>query len=425
MPNDTLLTDEYVAELLAKEADDCSLKYSSMGMDAFRTDKKPANMPKPNTRFLRHIIKDTNTHNKNLLAKEAAESRARLKDLEHAEEKERRRKAGPQDIRRRQMGDIKAILGDRKDSARGRACKEKPQTEDEPSPRRRHHHNRERGSASPERGGGARHRPSRRDGSDSEERDDRRRHRSDHRRRSRSPEETSRRQHRHRSPLGGGGESTPKSRRGDKLRSRGETAHELIARSLRARRERSRERPQGGRGFSIKGSSSSGGGSSNRPRATQERGRDSVGGGDVSDSDPLDDFIGPAPPQQRQPVRSRGRGAAAAAAASGTSGIDKRFEADYDPKTDVEMAEDGAGAGGDWDDAVEAFRDRQKWRQNQEQRMRAAGYSDETIKKWREGGVGGEQKDERDVRWAKAGEKREWDRGKEEEEVSGLFSEFN
>ncbi|KAK2037819.1 hypothetical protein LZ31DRAFT_534427 [Colletotrichum somersetense] len=302
MPNDTLLTDEYVAELLAKEADDCSLKYSSMGMDAFRTDKKPANMPKPNTRFLRHIIKDTNTHNKNLLAKEAAESRARLKDLEHAEEKERRRKAGPQDIRRRQMGDIKAILGDRKDNARGRAGKEKPQTEDEPSPRRRHHHNRERRSASPERGGGG----------------------------------------------------------------------------------------------------------------------DSVSGGDVSDSDPLDDFIGPAPPQQ-QPVRSRGRGAAVAA---GTSGIDKRFEADYDPKTDVEMADDGAGAGGDWDDVVEAFRDRQKWRQNQEQRMRAAGYSDETIKKWREGGVSGEQKDERDVRWAKAGEKREWDRGKEEG-ASGLFSEFN
>ncbi|KAK2006054.1 hypothetical protein LZ32DRAFT_596203 [Colletotrichum eremochloae] len=293
MPNDDLLTDEYVAELLAKEADDCSLKYSSMGMDAFRTDKKPANMPKPNTRFLRHIIKDTNTHNKNLLAKEAAESRARLKDLEHAEEKERRRKAGPQDIRRRQMGDIKAILGDRKDAPgrAGRAAdKEKTQTKDEPS------------------------------------------------------------------------NSSSRSSR----------------------------------------------------RAT----RDPAGNDDASDSDPLDDFIGPAPPQQ---VRSRGRGAAA-----GTSGIDKRFEADYDPKADVEMAEDGAGAG-DWDDAVEAFRDRQKWRQNQEQRMRAAGYSDETIKKWREGGGGGgggEHKDERDVRWAKAGEKREWDRGKEEG-VSGLFSEFN
>lgn len=40
MANDDILTDEYVAELLAKEANDCSLKYSSMGMDAFRSDKK-------------------------------------------------------------------------------------------------------------------------------------------------------------------------------------------------------------------------------------------------------------------------------------------------------------------------------------------------------------------------------------------------
>ncbi|EFQ29584.1 pre-mRNA-splicing factor 38B [Colletotrichum graminicola M1.001] len=296
MPNDNLLTDEYVAELLAKEADDCSLKYSSMGMDAFRTDKKPANLPKPNTRFLRHIIKDTNTHNKNLLAKEAAESRARLKDLEHADEKERRRKAGPQDIRRRQMGDIKAILGDRKDTPESLFAVYYSNT------------------ATVE----------------------------------------------------------PRS-----------AAPFKWERSGSGRRERERESAGGG------------------------------GGGDMSDSDPLDDFIGPAPAQQ---VRSRGRGAAA-----GTSGIDKRFETDYDPKADVETAEDAAGAG-DWDDAVEAFRDRQKWRQNQEQRMRAAGYSDETIKKWREGG---EQRDERDVRWAKAGEKREWDRGKEEEGVSGLFSEFN
>ncbi|GKT45952.1 uncharacterized protein ColSpa_06133 [Colletotrichum spaethianum] len=395
MSNDNLLTDEYVAELLAKEADDCSLKYSSMGMDAFRTDKKPANMPKPNTRFLRHIIKDTNTHNKNLLAKEAAESRARLKDLEHAEEKERRRKAGPQDIRRRQMGDIKAILGDRKERpSRAERTDEKPLKDDDSSPRRKHH--RELRSESPERGTSGRHRRSRRDGSDTE-RDDRRRHKSD-RRRSRSPAEKSRR-HRHRSPLGGK-DSASKSHRGDKERGRGETAHDLILRSLRSRKERSRERPQGG--FSIKGSSR---------RTTQEQGSATA----ASDSDPLDDFIGPAPPEQ---VRSRGRGAA-----SGTSSIDKRFEADYDPKADMEMADDGAGAE-NWDDAVEAFRDRQKWRQNQEQRMRAAGYSDEMIKKWKEGGAGGEHKDERDVRWAKAGEKREWDRGKEDE-PTGLFSEFN
>lgn len=40
MGNDDMLTDDYVADLLAKEASDCSLKYSALGMDAFRSDKK-------------------------------------------------------------------------------------------------------------------------------------------------------------------------------------------------------------------------------------------------------------------------------------------------------------------------------------------------------------------------------------------------
>lgn len=40
MANDELLTDDYVAGLLANEANDCSLKYSALGMDAFRSNKK-------------------------------------------------------------------------------------------------------------------------------------------------------------------------------------------------------------------------------------------------------------------------------------------------------------------------------------------------------------------------------------------------
>lgn len=40
MPNDELLTDEYLAEVLAKEAADCSLKFSALGMEAFTTRKK-------------------------------------------------------------------------------------------------------------------------------------------------------------------------------------------------------------------------------------------------------------------------------------------------------------------------------------------------------------------------------------------------
>lgn len=68
--------------------------------------------------------------------------------------------------------------------------------------------------------------------------------------------------------------------------------------------------------------------------------------------------------------------------------------------------------GGDWDDEVEAFRDRQKLKQAQEQRLRSAGFGDDEIKKIEKGG----ERSEEDVRWSKAGVKREWDMGKEVDE---------
>lgn len=43
MPNDDIITDEYVAGLLSSEALDYSLKYSALGMDAFRSEKKCVN----------------------------------------------------------------------------------------------------------------------------------------------------------------------------------------------------------------------------------------------------------------------------------------------------------------------------------------------------------------------------------------------
>ncbi|KAM3489954.1 hypothetical protein MY3957_006776 [Beauveria namnaoensis] len=116
MSTDEFLTDDYVAGLLSQEASDCSIKYSAMGVDAFlvkdSNSKKSTNMPKPNTRFLRNIIRGTDNHNKALLAKEAAESKARLKRLERAEET-KRKKLNPttKDLRERHMGDIQAILG--------------------------------------------------------------------------------------------------------------------------------------------------------------------------------------------------------------------------------------------------------------------------------------------------------------------------
>lgn len=66
---------------------------------------------------------------------------------------------------------------------------------------------------------------------------------------------------------------------------------------------------------------------------------------------------------------------------------------------------------GDWDQALEALKDRQKWRQSGAQRLKAAGFTDDEVQKWEKG----DRKDEDDVRWSKRGESREWDRGKEVE----------
>lgn len=62
----------------------------------------------------------------------------------------------------------------------------------------------------------------------------------------------------------------------------------------------------------------------------------------------------------------------------------------------------------DWDQALEALRDRQKWKQQGADRLKAAGFTDEEVRKWEKGG----EKTEDDVKWAKKGEGREWDRGK-------------
>ncbi|KAJ5422170.1 hypothetical protein N7491_010615 [Penicillium cf. griseofulvum] len=69
----------------------------------------------------------------------------------------------------------------------------------------------------------------------------------------------------------------------------------------------------------------------------------------------------------------------------------------------------------DWDMAMEALRDRERWRNKGEERLRKAGIDEAVIDKWKNNtafaGVGGEGKPE-DVQWSKKGEGREWDRGK-------------
>lgn len=85
--------------------------------------------------------------------------------------------------------------------------------------------------------------------------------------------------------------------------------------------------------------------------------------------------------------------------------MDMHFASNYDPANDVRLNSDSDD---DWDQALEALRDRQRWKQQGADRLRAAGFTEDEVRKWEKGG----EKNEDDVRWAKKGEGREWDRGK-------------
>jgi hypothetical protein len=85
--------------------------------------------------------------------------------------------------------------------------------------------------------------------------------------------------------------------------------------------------------------------------------------------------------------------------------MDAHFSSGYDPTADVRPNSESED---DWEQALEALRDRQRWNQQGADRLRAAGFTEEEVKKWEKGG----EKKEEDVRWKRSGEGREWDRGK-------------
>ncbi|RYP10132.1 hypothetical protein DL764_000842 [Monosporascus ibericus] len=402
MPPHDLLTDNYVAELLAKEAADCSLKYSAMGLDAYKSDKRPANQPKPNTRFLNNIIRDTNSHNRAMLAKENAESRARLRELEEAENQRRREeerklrkvKPAPSDTRKRMLGDIAAHLGgpskkrktESTDSSTSKSedWKAKPASQNPRS---------ERGKETSRRDGDAKPNNSQKELlADSH---------SAHREQGRRSEKI--RKSSRGETYSDGDKGKGKDSQRDSFTEADDVRHHTYRgkdpdRNRRTRspnsRERSHRHRSPGRKDPLFHDHDS---SSRRRRISPLRSRNDRPG---SDSDPLDDIIGPAPAPEPA-IRRRGRGAN-----SNTSGIDSRFAPDYDPRLDVTPEPEDPE--GDWDNAVEAFRDRVKWKQQGAERLRSAGFTEEEIRKWEKGG----DKDESDVRWTKSGGLREWDRGK-------------
>jgi hypothetical protein len=153
------------------------------------------------------------------------------------------------------------------------------------------------------------------------------------------------------------------------------------------------------------------------------------------ESDPLEDLLGPLPPPPNDVydstlIRSRGRGAYRI----NRSNIDSHFATDYNPALDIHLDGENTApstrlsrrpvAGlmtednNDWDMALEALRDRALWKENSADRLRAAGFTEQVVDRFVDNLVSAgstrSEKDGRmgDFKWSKKGESREWDRGK-------------
>lgn len=357
---------------------------------------------------MRNIIKDTDNHNAALLAKEAAESKARLERLTGTEHGEKRTsQVGGGEIRRRQLGDIAAILGGRPSKRKRNDTPKKTDSslrrvntsceDEEPTKNADEDRSRKRPRRDESREGKLSADISK--ASDALDSDRKRSHRGDYSKERSYSEDRRKDDHRRRRR----DHSKERSRRVDhrRRRSRSRSPKEESSKDSR-RRHRSPKATRSGseeeRSYRPRTHRISNSGRPEDSKHTKLPTRKEEVKPDY-DSDPLDEIIGPRPPPIPE-VKTRGRGAMSFGA-----GIDSRFSASYDPSVDVQLDPNEEN---DWDQALEALRDRQKWKQQGADRLRAAGFTDDEVAKWEKGG----EKREADVKWAKSGEGREWDKGK-------------
>lgn len=360
-PDVDLDDDASIAQLLAADARASSSRYATQGLSALLPRRAAGSAPKPNTRFLKALVRDADSHNAALRRKEDRERVERLRNggqrgpdrsIQQAGDDGHRSNGrhGGERKRRRLDGDRDAIEDGDHDH---RAQNAKP---------RRH---RRRGS------------------------DERVRSRSRSRSHSPNTSEDGRRRRKRRREADG-----RNSRRGE---SDDDNERPRSHRKHKRRHSRSRS---AGRDHTRKERSRS---PSDRKRPSRRR---------DSSSDPLEDIVGPLPATESDSapaVRVRGRGAHKLTT---TTNIDEHFSSNYDPSLDVHPDEEQPGEKEDWDMALEALRDRQAWKKKHADRMRAAGFGDEDIAKWEEAG---RDKDARDVRWRGRGQTREWDVGKDQQ----------
>ncbi|KAF6222848.1 hypothetical protein HO133_000899 [Letharia lupina] len=377
------LPDDYVAQLLAKDAKASNAKYSAYGLQEHLPRRRAS--VNPNTRFLKNIIRETNNHNAALRTKEVEESRARLRDLRDSD----KRISSPRDssIRLNSEGHHR--------SKRRRTSGEDEGERD----LRRHlegrHSGRDKGEVYRSNASSRKHLDDRYGSEDDEEeRHHKRRHRHHHRTHPR-PDDNELYEHDRRSTKNrrrSRSRQPPSPRSDGNNRQRHHRSHRPARDSSSATTDSNRRDSSAWRviGDQAPRSSLANGDANGEKRATSPG----------SDSDPLDAIIGPPPPPPAPKVQARGRGNF-----SSSSAMDSHFSSNYDPSVDVhpdpEMDDD-------WDEALEAIRDRQRWQKLGAERLKSAGFTEEEVKKWETGG----EKREEDVKWKGRGEGREWDRGK-------------
>ncbi|KAL6712632.1 hypothetical protein ACN47E_000509 [Coniothyrium glycines] len=353
-----------------------------------------SNAPKPNTNFLRHIIRQTDSHNAALLAREAEESSARLKSINRERERERRR--NEETKQKKADGRLTPVRSD--DEADRRPRREHGDVQDDRDRKRRRRVYEDDQDTRP-----TRHGPSDRD-SQTRRREVEPSHRDRSRHKSRSSK--SHRDHRRRRDDSSGDDHQSQSHSretrssGIERRRRSYSKSESRSRSPRRDKHDERRKPRD---------------RSPVTRSAKVKRHESSRRSRSSSSDPLESIVGPLFPSAEPPVRARGRGAQKA----NSTGIESRFSSTYDSSIDMDAA---SNMEDDWGDALEAFRDRQRWKQQGADRLTAAGFTDVQVKKWERG----DEPNEEDVVWARQGQKREWDRGKiiDEDGEVGVKAEF-
>lgn len=352
MPADTALEDDYIISLLRQDADDHQKRYSTIGdSPRLSTAKRRPDAPKPNTRFLKNIIRETEGHNAALKAKEEADSKARLQERRREEARGGKRK--------------RAVEAEGGDGGGERAGK------------RRKEEGRERKGrwASALGLNGANGLKPRKGRDENERREPRWRLDVEE-----VGEDRSMHRHRHHGERSHASDRTHRERHGSR-----QSRSKHRSRSPDHRKEHRRHL-----GHRLRSKSPA----PDLLKASE------------SDSDPLAEFVGPFPPSQSEAV-PRGRGALK------PSGIDSRFHKDYNPTTDLALNHDEEDDWDMALEALQA-RTKWRT-QGAERLRAAGFTDEEVERWERSGsgkGGQGDEKDVQDVRWSKKGEGREWDRGK-------------